>query len=74
MPKALPLDPRSDRIVLAYSGGAAGEPHVEGVPARDLSENDLCRLLVVRGAGPAAADDLIAELTATGLYAPAREA
>lgn len=35
------FDPASDRVVLAYVGD--GRP-IAGVPARDLTEHDLCRI------------------------------
>jgi hypothetical protein len=41
------IDPRSDKIALHYTGNDAGEPAISGVPARDLTENDIDRLLVV---------------------------
>lgn len=41
------LDPRSDRIVLHYTGDESGQPYISGVPARDLTENDVARLLFV---------------------------
>lgn len=41
------IDPRSDRIALFYTGSDAGEPAIVNVPARDLTENDLARLVYV---------------------------
>jgi hypothetical protein len=41
------IDPRSDRIALHYTGSEAGEPAIAGVPARDLTENDVARLIYV---------------------------
>lgn len=41
------IDPRSDRIALHYTGNDAGEPAISGVPARDLTENDIDRLVYV---------------------------
>ena len=64
------LDPRSDRIVLAYGGDESGNPHLSGVPARDLSEHDVCRLASTSEREPEA---VLAELIASGLYAPAKE-
>lgn len=46
MPKPTPaFDPRSDRLVLRYVGD--GRP-LNGVPARDLTESDLCRIAYER--------------------------
>jgi len=65
------IDPRSDRIALHYTGNDAGEPAISGVPARDLTENDIARLLTIehgdglRGAARTGAiDKLVDELTA----------
>lgn len=41
------IDPRSARIALHYTGSDAGEPAISGVPARDLTENDVARLVYV---------------------------
>lgn len=56
---------RADTIALHYTGDDAGEPHLSGVPARDLTEHDLSRLAFVRDADPAA---VRAELIASGFY------
>lgn len=47
-PAAPALDPRWDAVVLHYTGNEAGEPSVDGVPARDLSANDLQRIVYGR--------------------------
>jgi len=60
------FDPRSERTVLVFAGA---ERHVSGVPARDLTEHDVCRLAFIREAEPAA---VVADLIASGLYAPAK--
>ncbi len=60
------LDPRSARIALIYTGTDAGDPHLSGIPARDLTENDLAHL-VTRLYGDVtekAADHLVATLVA----------
>lgn len=59
-------DARSERVVLLYRGDS--DAHLSGVPARDLTEHDLCRLAFVREVEPAA---VVADLIAAGLYAPA---
>jgi hypothetical protein len=41
------LDPTSDKVALYYTGDDEGNPYVVNVPARDLTENDLARLLYV---------------------------
>lgn len=41
------IDPRSDRIALFYTGGDDGVPNVAGVPARDLTEGDVARLVYI---------------------------
>lgn len=52
------IDPRSDKVALYYTGNEAGEPSLSGVPARDLTENDLARLVYVEhGALSGAAHD-----------------
>ena len=43
------FDPRSEAIVLAYQGTADGTPYLNGIPARDLTEADICRLVYARG-------------------------
>lgn len=65
------IDPRSDRIALYYTGNDGGEPAISGVPARDLTENDIARQLFIRhgnvptgAAGEKAAGALYDELTA----------
>lgn len=42
------FDPRSETVVLEYRGGADGEPHLLGIPSRDLTEADVCRLVYAR--------------------------
>lgn len=49
------IDPRSDRIVLYYTGDESGEPSISGVPARDLHENDIARLVYIEHAQAVAA-------------------
>lgn len=44
------IDPTSDKVALYYTGDESGQPYVQGVPARDLTENDLHRLYVVERA------------------------
>lgn len=64
------IDPRSDRIALHYTGSDAGEPAISGVPARDLTENDIARLVFVDhgdlsgAAHQNATDKLVDRLTA----------
>lgn len=72
------IDARSDKIALHYTGSDAGEPAISGVPARDLTENDIDRLLYVRrteaeggtpepihgAARQASIDSIVDELTA----------
>lgn len=41
------VDPRSAKVALYYTGTDAGEPSISGVPARDLSENDVARLVYI---------------------------
>jgi hypothetical protein len=41
------LDPRSDKVVLYYTGDDEGVPALANVPTRDLTENDVARLLQV---------------------------
>lgn len=67
--KTTALDPRSDRVALVYTGDDSGHPAIDGVPARNLTESDLCRLLYIRADESAeAAAALIAELAATTIY------
>ena len=42
------FDPRSERVVLEYRGSEDGVPALGGIPARDLTEADLCRLVYAR--------------------------
>lgn len=66
------LDPRSDKVALYYTGNDSGEPSMFGIPARDLTENDIARELFVRHGGKTlsgaaesrATDALLDELTA----------
>lgn len=72
------IDPRSDRIALYYTGDDAGVPSMSGVPARNLTEGDIARLVYERrvaadpynrpaplsgAAGEAVVDKLMEELT-----------
>lgn len=41
------VDPRSDKVALHYTGSDAGEPNISGVPARDLTENDIARQVYI---------------------------
>ncbi len=70
------IDPRSDAVVLFYTGG----PTPRDVPARDLHGGDLARILYVRAhvdleagrpkpATPAELEALATDLSATGSWA-----
>ncbi len=48
-PDAAAFDPRSEAVVLEYMGSEAGEPHLLGIPSRDLTSADICRLVYARG-------------------------
>lgn len=52
------------RAGLTYTGDASGEPHIDGIPARDLSHAELIRL-----AGSRDLDEFIRSLLQTGVYA-----
>lgn len=43
------FDPRSDAVVLTYRGSEDGTPSLHGIPARDLTEADICRLVYQAG-------------------------
>jgi hypothetical protein len=59
------IDPTSTSIVLRYTGTDAGEPFISGIPASDLTENDLARLASRRGDDTEKGlDQLVAELVA----------
>lgn len=52
MAKDTTFDPRSDTVVLEYRGtepteneSAGWQPALNGIPARDLTEADICRLV-----------------------------
>lgn len=67
------IDPRSDRIALHYTGSDAGEPAISGVPARDLTENDVARLVFVdhgdlSGAAATNATDKLVDRLTDGPY------
>ncbi|MES2210958.1 MAG: hypothetical protein V4515_12370 [Chloroflexota bacterium] len=47
-PSAATFDPRSDRVVLHYLGSDEGVPSLVGIPARDLTEADIARLVYAR--------------------------
>lgn len=50
MPDAKPAagsEPQPAPIALYYTGDDSGEPHINGVPARDLTEHDIERLAYV---------------------------
>ncbi len=63
------IDPRSDKVALYYTGTDAGEPSISGVPARDLTENDVARLVYVEhgdmsgAAHEKSADKVVDQLT-----------
>lgn len=63
------IDPRSADVALHYTGTDAGEPAISGVPARDLTENDVARLVYVQhgeihgAAHQNAVEKLVDELT-----------
>lgn len=67
------IDPRSDRVALHYQGDESGRPFISGVPARDLTENDIARLVTIahgqlRGAAHQAAVDALVDRLAAGPY------
>ena len=67
------IDPRSARIALHYTGNDAGEPAISGVPARDLTENDIARLVYVEhgdlsGAAHAASVEKLVDRLTDGPY------
>lgn len=67
------IDPQSTRIALHYTGTDAGEPAISGVPARDLTEHDVARLVYVdhgdiSGAAHAAATDKLVTRLTDGPY------
>jgi hypothetical protein len=67
------IDPRSDSIALHYTGNEAGEPAISGVPARDLTQNDVARLVLIehgdlRGAARQAAIDKLVDGLLEGPY------
>jgi hypothetical protein len=51
-------------IILRYNGD--GKQHITGIPARDLDQHDLDRL--IEGGLFVSVDDAIAALTVRGLY------
>jgi hypothetical protein len=63
------IDARSDKVALHYTGNDAGEPAISGVPARDLTHNDVARLVFIDhgelhgAARQAVIDDLVERLT-----------
>ncbi len=63
------LDPSSTRVILRYTGSDAGEPHIGGIPARDLTEHDVAHLLT--RVGRTDADAFIAELLSGPYRKPA---
>lgn len=67
------IDPTSTKVVLRYTGTDAGVPAISGVPARDLTENDLARLVYVEhgdlsGAAFDTATDKIVDQLLAGPY------
>lgn len=67
------IDPRSDRIALHYTGDEGGSPAISGVPARDLTENDIARLVYIehgelRGAAREATIDKLIDRLSEGPY------
>jgi len=58
------IDPRSDRVALFYTGDDDGTPFVTGIPARDLTEGDIARLVYVERVGKVQpGEDAPAEIT-----------
>jgi len=47
-PAAVP-EPQAarDRVVLHYTGDESGLPYAHGIPARDLTESDIARLVYI---------------------------
>lgn len=45
---ALAFDPRSEAVVLTYLGSDEGVPALGGIPARDLTQADISRLVYAR--------------------------
>lgn len=85
MPDAKPAagserQPARDPVALYYTGDATGEPHIHGVPARDLTRSDVARLAYVEAARTGkrvSAKTVTDRLADTDLYrrtAPARAA
>lgn len=76
MPEAKPAagsepQPASEPVALYYTGDASGEPHINGIPARDLTAHDLDRLALVeskRTDKQVKADQISERLAATPLY------
>ena len=67
------IDARSAKTHLYYTGDDSGNPSISGVPARDLSENDIARLVYVEhgelsGAAFDTATDKIVDRLVDGPY------
>lgn len=67
--------PKGDQVELHYLGNEAGEPHLDGIPATDLTADQLDALVTQRDGIEAGADGfdearaaLVDYLTASGLY------
>ena len=65
------MDPTSAAVVAHYTGSDAGEPFITGIPARDLSENDISRLAEIAGQDP---KDYLAALLKSGVYIKSKKA
>jgi hypothetical protein len=59
------LDPRSDKVALYYAGDEEGNPSLVNVPARDLTEADLARLLYVENVDRADDETRVTEAALT---------
>lgn len=63
--------PAREPVALYYTGNASGEPHIHGIPARDLTRADVARLAYVesvRTGKRVTAKALTAQLADTPLY------
>lgn len=71
MPEAKPAAGSEPQPALYYTGDASGEPHIHGIPARDLTAADVERLAFVettRTGETVTADKISERLAATPLY------
>jgi hypothetical protein len=55
-------------VGLTYTGDASGDPYIGGIPARDLTPDDLIRL-----AGSLDLDEFTQSLLNTGIYVSAEK-